>query len=90
MSQLAVAIAILSKTFNDYARKEGKKDMLNKGEVKTLLEKELPGLLQEAKNPGEVDKLIKSLDLDGDSEVNFTEFMALVVRLACAIHFFKI
>ncbi|XP_028284744.1 protein S100-P-like [Parambassis ranga] len=90
MSQLQNAIAILFQTFNDYARKEGKKDMLNKGEVKTLLEKELPGLLQAAKNPGEVDKFIKSLDFNGDSEVDFSEFMELVARVACIIHFSKI
>ncbi|XP_028284740.1 protein S100-P-like [Parambassis ranga] len=89
MSQLQHAMIILSKTFNDYAGKEGKKDMLNKGEVKTLLEKELPSLLQEAKNPGEVDKFMESLDLDGDSEVNFTEFIILVARVACIIHFYK-
>ncbi|XP_028285202.1 protein S100-P-like [Parambassis ranga] len=87
MSQLQNAMIILVKTFNDYARKEGKKDMLNKGEVKTLLEKEL--LLQEAKNPGEVDKFIKNLDRDSDSEVDFSEFMVLVARLACMIHDFS-
>ncbi|XP_028284747.1 protein S100-P-like [Parambassis ranga] len=85
MSQLENAIAILLQTFDDYAGKEGKKDTLTKREVKTLLEKEL--LLQEAKNPGEVDKLMKKLDLDGDSEVNFNEFMTLVGCLACFIHF---
>ncbi|XP_028285200.1 protein S100-P-like [Parambassis ranga] len=86
MSQLETAMAIMMKTFDKYAATEGKKDTLTKGEVKTLLEKELPGLLQAAKNPGEVDKLMKSLDFNGDSEVDFSEFVVLVAAMTCAAH----
>ncbi|XP_041635908.1 protein S100-P-like [Cheilinus undulatus] len=86
MSSLETAMAILMKTFDTYAAAEGRKDSLSKAEVKTLLEKEMPGLLQAAKNQSEVDKLIKGLDLNGDSEVDFSEFVVLVAAVTCACH----
>ncbi|KAI3376626.1 hypothetical protein L3Q82_017060, partial [Scortum barcoo] len=86
MTQLETAMAIMMKTFDTYAATEGKKDTLSKSEAKTLLEKELPGLLKCAKNPQEVDKLLKSLDFNGDSEVDFSEFVVLVAALTCACH----
>ncbi|XP_054457724.1 protein S100-P-like [Anoplopoma fimbria] len=86
MTQLETAMAILIKTFDAYASAEGSKDSLNKAEVKTLLEKELPGLLKLAKNQDEVDKLMKGLDINGDSEVDFMEYVVLVASLTCACH----
>ena len=46
MTQLETAMAILMKTFDTYAAADGNKDSLSKGEAKTMLEKELPGLLK--------------------------------------------
>ncbi|XP_043953958.1 protein S100-P-like [Gambusia affinis] len=86
MSQLEVAMATLIQIFDKYAGSDGKKCTLSKTEVKTLMEKELPGLLKAAKNPSEVDKLMKDLDFNGDSEVDFQEFITLVVALTCAAH----
>ncbi|XP_067117542.1 protein S100-P-like [Osmerus mordax] len=86
MSQLETAMAILMRTFDMYAGAEGSKATLSKGEVKTMLEKELPSLLKGAKNQSEVDKLMKSLDYNGDSEVDFSEFVVLVAALTCACH----
>ncbi|XP_070710857.1 protein S100-P-like [Pempheris klunzingeri] len=86
MTQLETAMAILIKTFDTYAAGEGKKDTLTKAEAKALLEKELPGLLKMTKNQDEVDKLLKGLDFNGDSEVDFSEFVVLVAALTCACH----
>ncbi|KAM7366013.1 hypothetical protein PAMP_015485 [Pampus punctatissimus] len=86
MTQLETAMAILMNTFDTYAASEGSKDSLSKSEVKTLLEKELPGLLKAAKNQDEVDKLLKGLDFNGDSEVDFSEFVVVVAALTCACH----
>ncbi|XP_040887273.1 protein S100-P-like [Toxotes jaculatrix] len=86
MSQLETAMAILMKTFDTYAAGQGKKDTLTKAEAKTLLEKELPGLLKAAKNQQEVDKLLNGLDFNGDSEIDFSEFVVMVAALTCACH----
>ncbi|KAM4536833.1 protein S100-P-like [Odontesthes bonariensis] len=86
MTQLETAMGILMKTFDTYAGSEGRKDTLSKAEMKTMLEKELPGLLKAAKNQDEVDKLLKGLDFNGDSEVDFSEFVVMVAALTCAAH----
>ncbi|XP_060886610.1 protein S100-P-like [Labrus mixtus] len=86
MSNLETAMALLMKTFDTYAGADGRKDSLSKAEVKTLLEKEMPGLLKAAKNQCEVDKLIQGLDFNGDSEVDFSEFVVLVAAVTCACH----
>lgn len=41
---------------------------------------------QTAKNQAEVDKLLKGLDFNGDSEVDFKEFVVMVAALTCAAH----
>ncbi|XP_023147298.1 protein S100-P [Amphiprion ocellaris] len=86
MTQLETAMAILMKTFDTYAAGEGKPDTLTNAEAKTLLQKELPGLLKDAKNQDAVDKLLKGLDFNGDSEIDFSEFVILVASLTCACH----
>ncbi|KAG7497655.1 S100-P [Solea senegalensis] len=86
MTQLETAMGILTKTFDTYAGSEGKKDTLSKSEAKKMLEKELPGLLQATKNKEQVDQLLAGLDMNGDSEVDFSEFVVLVAALTCACH----
>ncbi|KAM9406905.1 protein S100-P-like isoform 1-T3 [Salvelinus alpinus] len=86
MSQLETAMAILLKTFDKYAGAEGNKGTLSKAELKTMIEKELPSLLKASKNPEDCDKLMKALDHNGDSEVDFNEFVVLVSALTCACH----
>lgn len=39
-----------------------------------------------AKDHGEVDKLLNGLDFDGDSEIDFIEFMMLITGVTCACH----
>uniref|UniRef100_A0A3B3WKJ1 S100/CaBP-9k-type calcium binding subdomain domain-containing protein n=1 Tax=Poecilia mexicana TaxID=48701 RepID=A0A3B3WKJ1_9TELE len=53
MSHLEMAMATLIQTFDQYAGSDGKKSTLSKAEVKTLVEKELPGLLQVRCSPAE-------------------------------------
>ncbi len=41
-------------------------------------------LLQSQKDPAAVDRIMKDLDSNGDGEVNFEEFVSLVVGLSIA------
>ncbi|XP_061108496.1 protein S100-P-like [Conger conger] len=86
MTQLETAMAILMQTFDKYAGVEGNKGTLTKSELKTMMEKELPALIKNAKSQVEVDKLMKALDHNGDSEVDFNEFIILVAAMTCACH----
>ncbi|XP_038124401.1 protein S100-P-like [Cyprinodon tularosa] len=86
MSSLESAMAILLHTFDKYANSDGVKETMSQSEVKTLIEKELPGLVKAAKNPDQVEKFLKSLDSNGDNMVDFKEFMVLVGSLTCVAH----
>uniref|UniRef100_A0A3Q3ESU2 Protein S100 n=1 Tax=Kryptolebias marmoratus TaxID=37003 RepID=A0A3Q3ESU2_KRYMA len=83
-TQLETALCMLINVFEKYAKQEGKKDTLTKKEAKTLLEKELPGMA--GKNSDDGDKLLESLDSDGDNEIDFKEFSVFVICLLCCAH----
>ncbi|XP_010730039.2 protein S100-P [Larimichthys crocea] len=78
MSQLETAMSTLIQTFYKYATVQGKPDTLTQAEFKTLLEKELPGLIKPENNPEKVEELMEGLDCNGDKEIDFTEFMTFV------------
>ncbi|XP_018416914.1 PREDICTED: protein S100-P-like [Nanorana parkeri] len=86
MTQLENAVLLLINVFDKYADTDGKKESLTKAELKKLLECELPGLLQGGKGKDDCDKLIKDLDENGDSEVDFKEFIIFVASFTCLAH----
>ncbi|XP_077135247.1 protein S100-P-like [Ranitomeya variabilis] len=86
MTELECAIVSILDVFDKYSCTEGNKNTLTKGELKTLLEKELPGILGNAKEKNDCEKLLKDLDENGDSEVDFNEFMIFVAALTCLGH----
>ncbi|OCT99306.1 protein S100-P [Xenopus laevis] len=86
MSELETAIAMIIDVFDRYASTEGNKLTLTKGEMKTLLEKELPEILVNAKEKDTCEKLMKDLDENGDSEVDFNEFIIFVAAITCLGH----
>ncbi|KAM3936844.1 protein S100-P-like [Leptodactylus fuscus] len=86
MTQLETAIASLIYIFDKYSQTEGKKDTLTKGELKTLMEKELPGIMGKAKGKDDCDKLMKDLDDNGDAEVDFKEYVIFISAITCVVH----
>ncbi|XP_038255983.1 protein S100-P [Dermochelys coriacea] len=86
MSELETAMGMIIDVFDKYSRAEGNKQTLTKGELKTLLEKELPNFLSSVKDKEAVDKLFKGLDENGDSEVDFNEFVIFVAAMTCSCH----
>ncbi|KFQ89046.1 Protein S100-A11, partial [Phoenicopterus ruber ruber] len=46
----------------------------------------LPGLLQNQKDPGVVDRMMKKLDLNSDGQLDFQEFLNLIGGIAVACH----
>lgn len=88
MTELETAISMILDVFAKYSGAEGNKHSLTKGELKTLMEKELPGFLQSGKDKEAVDKLLQDLDANGDAEVDFSEFMVFVAALTSLCHQF--
>ncbi|XP_073466573.1 protein S100-P [Aquarana catesbeiana] len=86
MTELETSMALLIEVFDKYACTEGKKETLTKEELKKLMEKELPGFLRGSKGKENCDKLMKDLDENGDSEVDFNEFVIFVATLTCLVH----
>ncbi|XP_004597545.1 protein S100-G [Ochotona princeps] len=69
----------LKAIFEKYAAKEGDPDQLSKEELKLLIQAEFPKLL---KGPNTLDDLFKELDKNGDGEVSFEEFQALIKKIS--------
>ncbi|XP_076135886.1 protein S100-A10b [Alosa pseudoharengus] len=83
-SDLETSMETLIKVFHKYASREGDSGTLSRKELKMLMETELAGFLKSQKDPGAVDRIMKDLDTNGDGEVNFEEFVSLVVGLSIA------
>ncbi|GAA6227278.1 protein S100-A1-like [Lates japonicus] len=83
-SELETAMESLIKVFHRYASKEGKTGTLNRRELRELMENELSNFLKSQKDPAAVDKIMKDLDTNGDGQVDFEEFVSLVVGLSIA------
>ncbi|XP_005074276.1 protein S100-G [Mesocricetus auratus] len=65
--------------FQKYAAKEGDPNQLSKEELKLLIQAEFPSLL---KGSSTLDNLFAELDKNGDGEVSFEEFQALLKKIS--------
>ncbi|XP_034456342.1 protein S100-A10a [Limanda limanda] len=83
-SELETAMESLIKVFHRYASKEKNTTTLNRRELRELMENELSNFLKSQKDPAAVDKIMKDLDTNGDGQVDFEEFVSLVVGLSIA------
>ncbi|XP_061674184.1 protein S100-A10a [Syngnathoides biaculeatus] len=83
-SELETAMESLIVVFHRYASREGKTGTLNRRELRELMENELSNFLKCQKDPAAVDKIMKDLDTNGDGQVDFEEFVSLVVGLSIA------
>ncbi|XP_034409454.1 protein S100-A10b [Cyclopterus lumpus] len=84
MTELENCMESLITIFHRYADEDGDGKTLSKKELSKLIETELPAFLKCQKNPKVVDDIRKDLDQNGDSKVDFEEFLSLVVGLSIA------
>uniref|UniRef100_A0A3Q3S7E8 Protein S100 n=3 Tax=Mastacembelus armatus TaxID=205130 RepID=A0A3Q3S7E8_9TELE len=89
-SNLKKAMMGLIDVFHSYSGKEGDKYKLSKGELKTLLQRELGDLMAASNDPTVVDKIMTDLDENQDGQVDFQEFVVLVAALTVACNDFFI
>uniref|UniRef100_A0A4X2M1C5 Protein S100-B n=2 Tax=Vombatus ursinus TaxID=29139 RepID=A0A4X2M1C5_VOMUR len=88
MSDLEKAMMAIIETFHQYSGKEGDKHKLKKSELKELINSELSHFLGEIKEQETVDKVMETLDADGDAECDFQEFVAFIAVITSACHEF--
>ncbi|XP_074759852.1 protein S100-P [Athene noctua] len=86
MSQLETAMGMTIAVFDKYAKADGNRQTLTKAELKNLLQKELPNFLSSGKDKDAIDRVFKNLDANGDSQVDFKEFVLFVASLTCCCH----
>ncbi|XP_029918917.1 ictacalcin-like [Myripristis murdjan] len=79
-TDLTHAMTLLIKVFYKYSGKDGDKFTLSKGEVKDLLQSELPEL-KSCGNKADIDKWFNDLDANKDNTVDFQEFVTLAACL---------
>uniref|UniRef100_A0A8D0GI43 Protein S100 n=1 Tax=Sphenodon punctatus TaxID=8508 RepID=A0A8D0GI43_SPHPU len=85
-TQMESSFEIIINMFHAYSVRQSHPDKLNKGELKQLIEKELPNLILEATDKSTMDKIFKDLDKNKDNEVDFEEFMALITKVLITCH----
>ncbi|CAK7319159.1 protein S100-B [Canis lupus baileyi] len=88
MSQLEKAALALLDVFQQYSARAGGGRRLRKADVKELIGSELAHFLEEIKEQEVVDKVMETLDSDGDGECDFQEFVAFVAMVTTACHEF--
>ncbi|XP_005148621.1 protein S100-P [Melopsittacus undulatus] len=86
MSQLETAMGMIIAVFDKYAKADGDRQTLTKAELKILLESEFPNFLASGKDKNAIDGVFKNLDENGDSQVDFKEFVIFVAALTCCCH----
>ncbi|XP_036987895.2 protein S100-P-like [Artibeus jamaicensis] len=86
MLKLEMAMALIIKAFAPYVGTDGTVQSLNKWEMRVLLEKKLPGFLQSRRDKEAMDKLLKDLDANGDTTVDFSKFIVFVAGITSACH----
>ncbi|XP_074543165.1 ictacalcin-like [Halichoeres trimaculatus] len=86
MSDTQQAMALLIATFEKYAGKEGDRHLLNKAELKELLQNELGDMLGKTNDKEAVDRIFKDLDTNKDNSVDFAEFGKMICGLTIMCH----
>ncbi|XP_027726505.1 protein S100-A9 [Vombatus ursinus] len=80
------SLKIFVDTFHKYSNISGNKDALNRREMKTLLNKEMPHFIKNSKDLKNVSHLFEELDTNQDADVDFKEFAVMIARVVMETH----
>ncbi|MBN3297654.1 S100B protein, partial [Amia calva] len=83
MSELENSMISIIKVFHKYS---GHKCKLRKAELKELINNEMTHFILKIQEKETLDQLFGDLDQNGDLEIDFKEFIALVAMVTSACH----
>ncbi|XP_051926224.1 protein S100-A11 [Hippocampus zosterae] len=78
---MEAAILTLVQQFKEYAGRDGSAATLSRDEFRQLVASQLPNFVETAE-PDAAERLMSSLDQNGDGELTFSEFWQLIGKLA--------
>uniref|UniRef100_A0A8C5T067 EF-hand domain-containing protein n=1 Tax=Laticauda laticaudata TaxID=8630 RepID=A0A8C5T067_LATLA len=82
MSYFLDSVCTIVGLFHKYARCQGGNLALNRREMKTLIQKEFAEVLENPCDPQTIELTFKLLDVNGDSLVDFNEYLIFVFQIA--------
>ncbi|XP_054849822.1 protein S100-A12-like [Eublepharis macularius] len=85
-TQLEKCCECVINVFHQYSIRVDHFDMLSKGELKKLIEQQMPNFLKKKKDPKSIDRIFEELDKDKSGQITFEEFMVFMTRLLIACH----
>ncbi|KAM4582169.1 protein S100-B-like [Fundulus diaphanus] len=80
-SELESSMATIIKVFHKYS---GDNCTLRKADLKALINNEMTHFIKKIKKKNILDKLFADLDQNGDLEIDFKEFIALIAMVTSA------
>ncbi|XP_008282885.1 protein S100-B-like [Stegastes partitus] len=83
MSDLENGMATIIRVFHKYS---GLKRKLKKAELKDLINNEMNHFIMKIQENDTLDELFADLDQNGDLEIDFKEFIALIAMVTSACH----
>ncbi|XP_056156202.1 protein S100-B-like [Lampris incognitus] len=83
MSDLESAMVTIIHIFHNYS---GHKCKLKKAELKDLIDNEMSHFIMKIQKKETLDELFADLDQNGDLEIDFKEFIALIAMVTSACH----
>ncbi|XP_071766345.1 protein S100-B-like [Centroberyx gerrardi] len=83
MSDLESAMVTIIRVFHKYS---GHKCKLKKAELKDLINNEMNHFIMNIQENETLDELFADLDQNGDLEIDFQEFIALIAMVTSACH----
>ncbi|XP_074076607.1 protein S100-A2 [Macrotis lagotis] len=87
---LEQALLQMVMTFHKYSAKKGDKFKLSKGEMKQLIQNELPSFVGAEVDEEGLEKLMRNLDENSDQELDFQEYAVFLSLISMMCNeFFK-
>ncbi|XP_060116880.1 protein S100-A12-like [Heteronotia binoei] len=85
-SQLEKCMETIINIYHQYSIRVDHYDMLSKGELIQLINKELCKTLKNVKDPKKVESLMQEYDKDKNGQLDFGEFMRFLSWVFCLAH----